>query len=279
MVGESNGDQILPRPTDSLPISEEPLTPEQFAQILIHKHIPIIYERGVRAAATILEAKPPELFLNRLASGFNFIGKESFDRNLRKMAREINRNATEPFHYLYFPRSRSSHWMYEQLLGLGMKNAQSEISTGEGDDVSLDAVRGKSNMFIIDDWLISGAHATDQIIDPVWRTTQRYQLPVPEFQIYVLYSSALAEKELKQNDRVWIADAHRIPMLEEVMSAADMSFLNDIGRVLPRGRGEINTESHTLTCGWWCIPDNIPTIFTNPQSDYMFMDPSFVQPY
>ena len=113
------------------------------------------------------------------------------------MAVALTEKAQEgPFHYIYFPVSRSSHWIYEQLCGLGLKKAASEISTGEGLSVTPKMIRGKTNLYIIEDWLISTAHVKNQILDLVWEASGKGRYP--KVHAYVLYSSAWAEKRLKR---------------------------------------------------------------------------------
>jgi len=64
------------------------------------------------------------------------------------------------------------------------------------------------------------------------------------------------------------------------LTQEDMDFLNEIGTVLPKSLGEIGPKGNTLTCGWWCVPDNIPEVFTNPLSRFMVIEPtSITQPY
>src|SRR3989338_11328617 len=290
-----------PAPTPEEQVAEEPasenLTPEQFADALMERHIPIISrEKAELAARTILETipPPPKGLLRALAENFRFIDQAEFKTVLAALAEKItadfdNGTFGKPF-WTCDTKGKSTEWM-QSLLAQKIPEETQGINVPEthADKMFIPPHTTPSAILIFDDWLLSGGHLHDNVLRPLITKLRKLFGKPPKILCYCLFGIAASREDLESKInaefpdfkvQIFIQDPSLAPLtaigvphyawLEEL--SQDMSEEHRLAGFSALKPGD------SLLCGWWKIPDNIPDALTRTESPYRFIDRAQITP-
>lgn len=281
-----------------------------FSRDIQARALPIEAEDAYGFAKAILDRKPPEGWLAKVAAGCQFIDRSTFERDLQRMA-QVTSSLLNPlggYEAHFSGPSKSDAWIYNQLLELGLEPAatggeiidkellleqervkailrekQGRFNEGEYDNLvkkreELIAKHYRSLppdhlICAFDDFAISGLQFSELLYGDKGEGEKQNRLHA-----FLLYSTPIALRKFNRDKYVVHQSGAMIAPIQSALDRRDIRFLNQVMHEVDGEQAEVS-NSTVLFWSWHKIPDNVPAVFTGKNFPPLIRRENFHPPY
>ena len=238
-----------------------------FVQAVIDTGVPVDIANLKYFALNVLGEKGyPTGFLPRLASCFSYITEDEFYGDLGRLGDIIGDLSDSE---VIFEHRGSGLWIYEQMLARLNIGSAKTVNILRDDDQRNSRVSSDSRrLVILDDWMFTGVQLRDDILRPIIDVLKDKDDP-RELEVFLMYGNPALSLESHGVDlsrvKLHVLNPERISLVQQILNEEQWNFL---GKLTTRyANGYEDDDRVSCTCGWWCIPDNIPAVLGRNGSD------------
>ncbi len=245
---------------DAVSYEDGQVSKSEFVQRIQEKKLPISDETAAAFEAFHRDRGAPDGFLNRVVDATTYIDEATFNKSLEQMAEKVNTDwAERDYSLLMYGHDKSSSWIYQRLLALGIKPPSSKFAIRSSgvlpsgiSDLSVSVP--KRPVAVVDDWSISRKQLRD-LFDKL--------PPHKEKHVYLTTLTDHARRILMgfyPNLRIttFLPD---LKTLEDALTEDDLKYVSNLERDAIVKHETFYRSEQTLSWSFFRTPDNVPSVF------------------